>query len=204
MFTPRSVMSTEFERGTTSIRAFLLATCFKRVVPSSARMNSSGTIWVTSPSGGGEGKLPHLAALRAQGCFKPLGSTLPPISPVAWSSFQTGVNPGKHNIFDFLIPDLRTYEPKLSSVEITPPRRTLRLGKYRIPLGKAGLRLLRPSRRGRREQRTEQRRHAVSHEPLRRLTGCRRRTSCPDGRANVTVESVMATTRAPATISPRR
>src|SRR5262245_25649428 len=48
-----------------------------------------------------EGKLPHLAALRDQGCFKPLGSTLPPISPVAWSSFQTGVNPGKHNIFDF-------------------------------------------------------------------------------------------------------
>ncbi len=51
------------------------------------------------------GKLPHLAALRDQGCFKPLGSTLPPISPVAWSSFQTGVNPGKHNIFDFLMPD---------------------------------------------------------------------------------------------------
>ena len=57
-----------------------------------------------------EGKLPHLAALRDQGCFKPLGSTVPPISPVAWSSFQTGVNPGKHNIFDFLTPDLRTYQ----------------------------------------------------------------------------------------------
>jgi predicted AlkP superfamily phosphohydrolase/phosphomutase len=93
-----------------------------------------------------EGQLPNLAALRDQGCFKPLGSTLPPISPVAWSSFQTGVNPGKHNIFDFLIPDLHTYEPKLSSVEITPPRRQLRLGKYKIPLGKAGLRLLRKSK----------------------------------------------------------
>jgi predicted AlkP superfamily phosphohydrolase/phosphomutase len=93
-----------------------------------------------------EGKLPHLAALRDQGCFKPLGSTLPPISPVAWSSFQTGVNPGKHNIFDFLTPDLRTYQPKLSSVEIRPPRRSLRLGKYRFPLGKADVRLLRKSR----------------------------------------------------------
>ena len=62
----------------------------------------------------GEGKLPHLAALRDKGSFRPLGSTLPPISPVAWSSFQTGVNPGKHNIFDFLTPDLRTYQPKLS------------------------------------------------------------------------------------------
>jgi predicted AlkP superfamily phosphohydrolase/phosphomutase len=93
-----------------------------------------------------EGKLPHLAALSKQGCFKSLGSTLPPISPVAWSSFQTGVNPGKHNIFDFLTPDLRTYQPKLSSVEIRPPRRSLRLGKYRFPLGKADVRLLRKSR----------------------------------------------------------
>ena len=93
-----------------------------------------------------EGKLPHLAALRKQGCFKPLGTTLPPISPVAWSSFQTGTNPGKHNIFDFLTPDRHTYAPKLSSVEIRPPRRTIRLGKYRIPLGKADVRLLRKSR----------------------------------------------------------
>ena len=93
-----------------------------------------------------EGKLPHMEALRKQGCFKPLGTTLPSISPVAWSSFQTGTNPGKHNIYDFLTPDLNTYAPKLSSVEIRPPRRTLRLGKYRIPLGKAEVRLLRKSR----------------------------------------------------------
>ncbi len=93
-----------------------------------------------------EGKLPHLAALRAEGCFKSLGSTLPPISPVAWSTFQTGVNPGKHNIFDFLMPDLRTYEPKMSSVEIRPPRRSLRIGRYQLPLGKASIRILRKSK----------------------------------------------------------
>ena len=93
-----------------------------------------------------EGKLPHLASLRDRGCFRPLGSTLPPISPVAWSSFQTGVNPGKHNIFDFLTPDLHTYQPKLSSVEIRPPRRSLRVGKLQIPLGKADVRLLRKSK----------------------------------------------------------
>jgi predicted AlkP superfamily phosphohydrolase/phosphomutase len=92
-----------------------------------------------------EGKLPHFETLRKQGGFKPLGTTLPSISPVAWSSFQTGTNPGKHNIYDFLTPDLNTYRPKLSSVEIRPPRRTLRLGKYRIPLGKADVRLLRKS-----------------------------------------------------------
>jgi predicted AlkP superfamily phosphohydrolase/phosphomutase len=93
-----------------------------------------------------DGKLPNLAALRDQGCFRPLGSTVPPISPVAWSTFQTGVNPGKHNIFDFLIPDLRTYRAKLSSVEIRPPRRSIKIGRYRIPLGKASVRLLRKSK----------------------------------------------------------
>ncbi|MCY2925921.1 MAG: alkaline phosphatase family protein, partial [Planctomycetota bacterium] len=92
-----------------------------------------------------EGVLPHMAALRDRGCFKPLASTVPPISPVAWSSFQTGVNPGKHNIFDFLTPDLRTYEPKLSSVDIRPPARSVSLGKYRWPIGKAEIRLLRKS-----------------------------------------------------------
>ena len=92
-----------------------------------------------------EGKLPHMAALREQGCFKPLATTVPPISPVAWSSFQTGVNPGKHNIFDFLAPDKRTYQPTLSSVEIRPPRRFIRWGKYQLPLGKANVRLLRKS-----------------------------------------------------------
>ena len=45
-----------------------------------------------------EGKLPNFAKLQEQGCFKPLLSTIPPISPVAWSSFQTGVDPGKHLI----------------------------------------------------------------------------------------------------------
>jgi predicted AlkP superfamily phosphohydrolase/phosphomutase len=92
-----------------------------------------------------EGKLPNLAAMRDEGCFRPLGSTVPPISPVAWSTFQTGVNPGKHNIFDFLTPDQRTYRAKLSSVEIRPPRRSLRIGRYHFPLGKADVRLLRKS-----------------------------------------------------------
>ena len=92
-----------------------------------------------------EGKLSHLASLAQQGCFKPLATTIPPISPVAWSSFQTGVNPGKHNVFDFLTPDRHSYHPKLSSVEIRPPRRTIGLGKYQWPLGKAGIRLLRKS-----------------------------------------------------------
>jgi predicted AlkP superfamily phosphohydrolase/phosphomutase len=90
-----------------------------------------------------EGKLPNFAKLRNQGCFRQLATTVPSVSPVAWSSFQTGSNPGKHNIFDFLTRDKRTYLPKLSSVDIRGPRRKISLGKYQFPLGKADIRLLR-------------------------------------------------------------
>ena len=62
-----------------------------------------------------EGRLPNLARLRAQGSFRKLRTTYPAISPVAWSTFMTGVNPGKHNIYDFLGRDLTDYLPYLSS-----------------------------------------------------------------------------------------
>ncbi len=89
------------------------------------------------------GMLPNLAKLRDKGTYTRLGTTSPPLSPVAWSTFLTGSNPGKHNIFDFLTVDRRTYHPKLSSVRIGGPRRVLKLGKYRIPIGKPDIRLLR-------------------------------------------------------------
>ncbi len=69
------------------------------------------------------GVLPHLARLRASGTFSPLGSTCPPISPVAWSTFATGVNPGKHGIYDFLARDPRTCVPGLSSARIVTDAR---------------------------------------------------------------------------------
>ena len=90
-----------------------------------------------------EGKLPNFARLRDQGHFGPLSSTTPPISPVAWSSFQTGSNPGKHNIFDFLAYDRRNYRPQLSSVDIRETGRKIRLGKFQLPLGGGSVRLMR-------------------------------------------------------------
>ena len=47
------------------------------------------------------GKLPHLAAWRAQGVCAPLASCVPPMSFPAWSSFATGLAPGRHGLFDF-------------------------------------------------------------------------------------------------------
>jgi predicted AlkP superfamily phosphohydrolase/phosphomutase len=83
-----------------------------------------------------EGKLPNLAKLQEQGSFRKLRTTFPAISPVAWSTFMTGVNPGKHNIYDFLARDLSNYLPFLSSAEIRGPKRSWKVGKYTIPLGK--------------------------------------------------------------------
>ena len=93
-----------------------------------------------------EGKLPNFERLGEQGCYHRLASTYPSVSPVAWSSFSTGTHPAKHNIFDFLDRDRRTYLPVLSSTRIGRPDRVLRAGKWRIPLGSAPIRLLRRSK----------------------------------------------------------
>ncbi|MFB3922320.1 MAG: alkaline phosphatase family protein [Terriglobia bacterium] len=63
-----------------------------------------------------EGKLPNLARLAETGTFKPLGTTNPPESPVAWATFATGLNPGGTGIFDFLKRDPQTYLPELALV----------------------------------------------------------------------------------------
>ena len=92
-----------------------------------------------------EGKLPNLARLKDEGTYARLQTTTPAISPVAWSSFMTGADASKHNIFDFLSRDPRTYLPSLSSAHIGKPKKTLSFGKYRIPLGKLEIRGMRKS-----------------------------------------------------------
>ena len=69
-----------------------------------------------------EGKLPNLKKLAEAGTFRTLGTTQPSESPVAWASFATGVNPGKHNIYDFLVRDFDTYMPDLAMVKKEPPK----------------------------------------------------------------------------------
>ena len=51
-----------------------------------------------------KGDLPHLARLMSEGCSGLLESTLPPVTSPAWPTFATGVNPGKHGVFDFIRP----------------------------------------------------------------------------------------------------
>jgi predicted AlkP superfamily phosphohydrolase/phosphomutase len=92
-----------------------------------------------------EGKLPNLARLREQGSYQKLRTTCPALSPVAWSTFATGVNPAKHNIFDFLNRDLRSYAPELSSAKVRPSRRVLRIGKFEFPLERPSVEMRRKS-----------------------------------------------------------
>ena len=92
------------------------------------------------------GLLPNLQRLSSEGCYSHLKTSFPAISPVAWSSFSTGCQPGRHNIFDFLDRDPRSYLPVLSSAHIGGPRRILKLGKFRIPLSKPDIRLMRKSK----------------------------------------------------------
>lgn len=49
-----------------------------------------------------EGKLPNFTRLREMGTFAPLNPANPAQSPVSWATLNTGVNPGKHGIFDFV------------------------------------------------------------------------------------------------------
>ncbi len=93
-----------------------------------------------------EGKLPNFTKLAEEGSFKPLLTACPSMSPVAWSTFATGVDASRHNIFDFLDRDMKTYFPILSSTRISNPTRSLKLGGYRIPVGKPSIRLMRKSR----------------------------------------------------------
>jgi predicted AlkP superfamily phosphohydrolase/phosphomutase len=54
------------------------------------------------------GHLPNIAMLIAGGSRANLETTFPPITAVAWSSFMTGKNPGKHGIFEFVRRDHRS------------------------------------------------------------------------------------------------
>lgn len=56
-----------------------------------------------------QGRMPNIASLMQRGVWGKLKSTIPPLTPVAWTSMTTGVNPGKHGIYDAMAyrPDIR-------------------------------------------------------------------------------------------------
>ena len=79
-------------------------------------------------------ELPNLNRLRTEGDFRRLATSVPPQSPVAWSSVTTGMDPGGHGLFDFVHRDPATRMPVSSIAEVSDPGRTLTIGPYIIPL----------------------------------------------------------------------
>lgn len=81
------------------------------------------------------GRLPNLARLRAGGGFRPLGTSTPPQSPVAWANFITGAGPGTHGIFDFVHrhPDA-VAAPFFSAAETLPPDGGFEIGDHKLAL----------------------------------------------------------------------
>lgn len=73
----------------------------------------------------GRGELPHLARIRQAGCYTRLQTTYPAQTPVAWSSFATGTNPGGHGIFDFICRDPETYLPDAALSRFERPKSML-------------------------------------------------------------------------------
>jgi predicted AlkP superfamily phosphohydrolase/phosphomutase len=89
------------------------------------------------------GRLPNFSRLAERGSFNALGTSIPPQSPVAWSSFITGLDPGRHGIFDFVHRDPKTMQPYLSTTRTEPASRTLKFGKWQVPLESGEVELLR-------------------------------------------------------------
>ncbi|MFI5166169.1 MAG: alkaline phosphatase family protein [Thermoanaerobaculales bacterium] len=81
------------------------------------------------------GKLPNFQRLKELGSYSRLGTTNPAESPVAWTSFATGRNPGKHGVYDFIRRSPSSYLPDLSLTRLEgnkslPVRRTKAFWQY--------------------------------------------------------------------------
>jgi len=90
-----------------------------------------------------EGKMPTFQKIMELGDFSTLATSIPPQSPVAWSNFITGMNPGGHGIFDFIHRDPETMIPYLSTSKTEPSKHTIEIGDWIIPLTSGKVSLLR-------------------------------------------------------------
>jgi predicted AlkP superfamily phosphohydrolase/phosphomutase len=81
------------------------------------------------------GSLPNLSSLRQAGGYSPLGTSIPPQSPVAWANFINGAGPGSHGIFDFIHRDpARQCYPFFAAAETVAGQGYLLLGGHKVQL----------------------------------------------------------------------
>jgi predicted AlkP superfamily phosphohydrolase/phosphomutase len=104
-----------------------------------------------------EGRLPNFAQLANDGGFSKLGTSIPPQSPVAWSNFISGSDPGTHQLYDFVHRDPRPADPDQAvvpflSTSVTEPKagflsklfpHGISSGKWTVPVSSSETELLR-------------------------------------------------------------
>ena len=128
-----------------------LSSCGSRTIASSARerklilLGIDGLDWGLASRLIAKGELPNLCRLREMGGFRPVTSTIPPQSPVAWATVISGRDPGAHGIYDFVHRDPKTYTTTPTIARTAPPRFTLPAGQYHLPLSSSQVT---PMRRG--------------------------------------------------------
>ena len=89
------------------------------------------------------GQMPNLAALIARGGMSELDTTFPPQSPVAWSTFITGLGSDGHGIYDFVHRDAAHLAPYLSTSRVDGPEHVIELGSLALALDSPEAKLLR-------------------------------------------------------------
>ncbi|MDB5341207.1 MAG: type phosphodiesterase/nucleotide pyrophosphatase [Planctomycetaceae bacterium] len=89
------------------------------------------------------GRMPNCKRLRDSGSLQKLATSLPPQSPVAWSNFISGTNPGGHGIFDFIARNPATMQPYHSTARLEKSGEPWRLGQFVLPSAPAKMQNLR-------------------------------------------------------------
>lgn len=88
------------------------------------------------------GLLPTFKYLMQKGSFGRLISTIPPVTPLAWTSIVTGKNPGKHGVFDFYMPPCFGYNRRILTAKANRAKtlwkllseKGLKVGVLNVPL----------------------------------------------------------------------
>jgi len=80
-------------------------------------------------------RVPNFRKLVDEGGIHDLGTSCPPQSPVAWSNFITGRNPGGHGIFDFIHRDPMTRGLLPGNVKSEHGSEMGLWGEWKFPLG---------------------------------------------------------------------
>lgn len=83
-------------------------------------------------------RMRNFARLVNEGGLHPLGTSTPPQSPVAWSNFITGLNPGGHGVYDFIHRDATTRIPGPGTARVSPSDPIGLFGDWQLPSGGEG------------------------------------------------------------------